>query len=197
MKKKCRKCGELKPLTDFHKHKQYKDGYRNECAICICKYYKKHRANNIEKYRGYGRKSKSTEKGFLKNKYANIQRRARELKDEKHQCHFTYEEFDNAFQKHKERHGMKSAWGPPHLEITRINQLRAGLGKGCKKRGLIQTRLKSQLSPDRLDSSKPYTIQNLIFIRADENSRKKDTTYSDCLIQVNLHEERFVNMRSI
>ena len=197
MKKKCTKCGEVKSIDDFHKSNIYKDSHKYECAICSNEYRRKHRANNKEKYREYERKNRSKERGFLKKQFSNILRRAKIKKDEKHQCHFTYEEFDNAFQKHKERHGMKSAWGPPHLEITTIHQLNEGLGKGCKNRGLTQIHCKSNLSADRLDSSKPYTIQNLIFIRADENNRKKDTTYEDCKIQMRLHEERFINMESI
>ena len=197
MNKKCSKCGEVKSIDDFYKRKSYKDGHAYECKICACKYAKKHRENNKEKYREYERKNRSKEKGFLKKQFSNIRRRARIKKDEKHQCYFTYEEFDNAFQKHKEKHGMKSAWGPPHLEITTIHQLNEGLGKGCKNRGLTQIHCKSNLSADRLDSSKPYTIQNLIFIRADENNRKKDTSYDDCKIQMRLHEERFINMESI
>ena len=197
MKKKCSKCGEVKSIDDFHKSNIYKDSHKYECAICSNEYRRKHRANNKEKYREYERKNRSKERGFLKKQFSNILRRARVKKDEKHQCYFTYEEFNNAFQKHKERHGMKSAWGPPHLEITTIHQLIAGAGHGCKNRGLKQIRTKSNLSADRLDSSKPYTIQNLIFIRADENTRKKDTTYEDCKIQMRLHEERFINMESI
>ena len=197
MKKKCIRCGEVKSIDDFHKRKSKKDGHKPECAICSCEYARKHRADNKDKYRGYERKSRSKERGFLKKQFSNILRRAKVKKDGKHQCHFTYEEFDDAFQKHKKRHGMKSAWGPPHLEITTIHQLIEGLGQGCKKRGLTQIHSKSNLSADRLDSSKPYTIQNLIFIRADENNRKKDTTYEDCKIQMRLHEERFINMESI
>ena len=49
------------------------------------------------------------------------------------------------------------------------------------------------LSVDRLDSTKDYTLQNIIFIRGDENARKKDTSYEDCKIQMRLHEERFKN----
>jgi len=197
MKKKCTKCGEVKSIDDFHKSKIYKDGHKYDCAMCANKYRRKDRNNNKERYREYERKSRSKERGFLKKQFSNILRRAKIKKDEKHQCHFTYEEFDNAFQKHKGRHGMKSAWGPPHLEITTIHQLREGLGHGCKNRGLTQTALGSNVSPDRLDSSKPYTIQNLIFIRGDENNRKKDTNYNDCKIQIRLHEERFINMESI
>ena len=79
---------------------------------------------------------------------------------------------------------MRSAWGPHHLPMTMIYQGRSGSPKGQKTLG-------SNLSPDRLDSFKPYTIQNLIFIRNDENTRKKDTTYEDCVAQIKLHEERF------
>ena len=32
--KKCTKCEELKPLTDFHKNKKNKDGYVYHCKAC-------------------------------------------------------------------------------------------------------------------------------------------------------------------
>ena len=99
-----------------------------------------------------------------------------------YRCYFTFEEFCEAFEKHKEKLGMRSAWGPRHLPMTRIYL-------GTKENN--NKRTGSNLSPDRLDSSKPYTIQNLIFIRNDENSRKKNTTYEDCVAQIKLHEERF------
>ena len=31
----CRICGEEKPITDFPKNKQYKDGYDTRCRCCI------------------------------------------------------------------------------------------------------------------------------------------------------------------
>ena len=34
MNKKCNKCHETKPLTDFYKFKDMVDGYRNECKSC-------------------------------------------------------------------------------------------------------------------------------------------------------------------
>jgi len=173
VKRKCISCGEVKPLTDFHR--QYKYGSRryvsNECKICK---EARTRQNNKKRW--------STEIGFLNWKYENIKQR--EKKGMNYQCFFTFEEFCGAFEKHKEKLGMRSAWGPPHLPITMIY-----LGTKENK----NKRTGSNLSPDRLDSSKPYTIQNLIFIRADENSRKKDATYNDCLAQVRLHEERFKN----
>ena len=92
---------------------------------------------------------------------------------------------------------MKSAWGPginhleQHLPMTMIQHGKGQIGKvgGIKGSKLI----KSNLSIDRLDSNRDYTLQNIIFIRSDENLRKKDTSYKDCKIQIRLHEERFKN----
>jgi len=32
--KKCKVCHQVKPINDFYKFKDMKDGYRNECKIC-------------------------------------------------------------------------------------------------------------------------------------------------------------------
>ena len=94
---------------------------------------------------------------------------------------------------------MRSAWGPginnleQHLPITMIF-----LGNGQEgKKGQIKgtQRTASNLSIDRLDPNRDYTLQNIIFIRSDENERKKDATYEDCKIQMRLHEERFIEMK--
>lgn len=39
--KKCRLCGEMKEVTEFHKKKGTKDGVRNECKECVKTYLKK------------------------------------------------------------------------------------------------------------------------------------------------------------
>ena len=171
--RKCISCGEVKPLADFYH--RYIDGYvRNECKICK---QARNRQNNKKRW--------NTEIGFLDWKYRGIKHREKENTNVNRRCYFTFEEFCEAFEKHKEKLGMRSAWGPHHLPMTMTY-----LGRRGKK---AHKRIKSNMSPDRLDSSKPYTIQNLIFIRNDENSRKKNTTYEDCVAQIKLHEERFKN----
>jgi len=174
-KKKCTLCGEIKSFKDFSKHKNKKDGIQTLCKPCFSK---------------KGAESRSTEPVYLKNRYTAICGRTKK-------CHFTFEEFLAAWEKHKSIYGMKSAWGPgpdhleQHLPVTMIHKGEGQVGKmGCLK-GAKQT--PSNLSTDCLDPKEDYTLQNIIFIRADENSRKKNTTYNDCLIQIKLHEERFKN----
>ena len=96
---------------------------------------------------------------------------------------------------------MRSAWGPginnleQHLPMKMIHD---GNGQeGLKGAAKGTKRIPSNLSVDRLDTNRDYTIQNLIFIRFDENARKHSTSYEDCRTQIRLHEERFINMKAI
>jgi hypothetical protein len=41
--KKCRICGKMKELSEFHKKKSTKDGYRNECKECVKDIQKKYK----------------------------------------------------------------------------------------------------------------------------------------------------------
>ena len=188
MKKKCPRCGEVKPLTLFAKDKSYKDGHHCYCKKC------KNEGNT---------KRRNTEKGYLKVRYDCM--RGREFRKtrwgRKGKCYFTFNELLTAIEKHKSIYGMKSAWGPgpdhleEHLPITMIQDGKGQLGKvGAIKGSKMRV---NNLSVDRLDPNLDHTLQNLIFIRLDENSRKKNTTYEDCKIQIKLYEERFIKMKAI
>jgi len=175
--KKCPKCGEIILFKDFTKNKNNKHGFGVYCKKCF--------NEKITKRR-------NTERGYLKLRYDSMNGDGRKSK-----CFLTFDELLTAWEKHKSIYGMRSAWGsgPDHLEQhLPLTMIQHGKGQIGKKGGGKGVKLvKSNLSVDRLDSSKPYTIQNLIFIRGDENSRKKNTTYEDCKIQIRLHEERFKN----
>ena len=171
--RKCSKCGELKSSTDYYKRK---NDYNGQCKEC-------ERTAIIER--------RNTEIGYLKHRYDNMHRNLKTRKyGRKNKCLLTFDEFFAAWKKHKSIYGMKSAWGPgvnhleQHLPITTITP-------GTKRANEKTPRIMANLSVDRLDSSKDYTIQNLIFIRNDENRRKNNTSYEDCKIQIRLHEERF------
>ena len=68
MEKKCFKCGILKPLNEFYKHKAMKDGHLNKCIDCTVNDSKKHREENLEKVKLYDRKRGQTEKRKQLNK---------------------------------------------------------------------------------------------------------------------------------
>lgn len=55
MIKKCFKCGEVKSLSDFYKHKQMKDGRVNKCKDCNKIDVANHRIENIDRIRSYDR----------------------------------------------------------------------------------------------------------------------------------------------
>ena len=187
MKKKCLQCGEVKPLTLFYTDKRRKkDGHHPWCKKC---------------FNEATTKRLNTERGFLKNRYDSLKSEQRKRKSGA-ECFFTFDEFLAAFEKHKSIYGMRSAWGPgpdrleEHLPMKMIQEGKGkiGSGGGCIKGS---TRIASNLSIDRLDPTLHYTLQNIIFIRYDENRRKSDSSYSDCKIQMSLHKQRFIDMKAI
>jgi 5-methylcytosine-specific restriction endonuclease McrA len=86
MKKICHKCGIEKDLSEFHKHKNFKDGHVGQCKKCVLarhkekelEYRKAHNkwvANHEEQWKtyvkGYNEVYRKTEKGIQKHKTAN------------------------------------------------------------------------------------------------------------------------------
>jgi hypothetical protein len=53
--KTCRDCGETKPLSDFYKHPQCRDGHFPECKVCRAAYAKRYREKNREQLKAKSR----------------------------------------------------------------------------------------------------------------------------------------------
>jgi ribosomal protein S27AE len=53
--KRCRECGETKPLDHFYAHPQMADGHLNKCKPCVKARVAEHRKRNIDQVRAYDR----------------------------------------------------------------------------------------------------------------------------------------------
>ena len=66
IEKKCTKCGEVKPVGEFHKCKTKKDGYFTQCKVCRKKHNKKYREENKDKRKEYFKKYREENKYKIK-----------------------------------------------------------------------------------------------------------------------------------
>lgn len=69
--KKCFKCGEVKPLSDFYKHKMMADGHVNKCKDCNKKDVIENRKKNVDYYRDYDRERGARQTSEYQRNYRN------------------------------------------------------------------------------------------------------------------------------
>lgn len=76
--KACTKCGELKPLTDFHRNRNEKDGHAFWCRACLNANAKACRLRKLEHYRAKNRAWNNSHKDKIKGYFAAFHARKRD-----------------------------------------------------------------------------------------------------------------------
>ena len=143
----CRKCGRELPLSEFHKDKQKKDGYRNVCKECINKRMKQYYNENAEKIKERVRKySEENKETVLAKKRAYFRTkigRAYTLK--------------NAYIENDKLQGRITDEIPENYVTAEwiVNNI---FTKPCAHCGEIDW---TKIGCNRLDNSKPHTVDNV------------------------------------
>ena len=164
--KVCKKCGVEKPFTEFAKDKHILLGFASICKKCRNTLYCE--SNN---------KARGNENRFLNNKISDIFTpsavRKRGFVPE---C--TKDEIRKSFYKYVEEHGRncfycKETWTYVVNDYIPNSDNQKSGGRGISRKNKIKN-----LSIDRLDSSKTYSVNNIVFCCIGCNLSKKDVSIS-------------------
>ena len=80
--KKCSKCGEEKRLSEFPKHKNCKDGHRNQCKSCEKEYKKEYYQENKEYKKEYSKEWYQENKEYKKEYQKKYRKENKEKRNE-------------------------------------------------------------------------------------------------------------------
>jgi len=175
----CNKCNIEQPLDNFYFYPSGKSRIRT-CKDCEAFRAYKWNEKNKERKRHTEGKYKSEERGYLINLYVSISKPSA-VKSRGIECKITKQEFFEQWMLHKER--MAGIF----CEYT---GLPVTFNRGIIKGGGQKSRSATNLSVDRLDNTKPYSIENIVFCRADFNNRKNQVNLDDCLKIIELAKKR-------
>ena len=179
--KTCGRCKKTYPRTkDFfyaRDHQSIKGAF-NFGSVCIrCKQEesKKWKKNNKEKNRQGWIKYKSTEKGHFKEMWHGIRKST-------HGCEFkSYEEFFNCWIEQQKIYGTKCPYYG--FEMTRT--------KGTNSLGERKKQTDTNISKDRILSSKPYNKENIMFVSWKVNNEKGNISPQIAKKYLQFVKERF------
>jgi hypothetical protein len=175
----CNKCHIEQPIDNFYNYPSIKNPMK-VCKNCESKRTQKWNNENKQRKKLIDSKYKSEERGYLINLYSTISKPSA-IKQRGIPCLITKQEFFEQWMLHKER------MGGIFCEYT---GLPVTFNRGNIKGGGQKSRSATNLSVDRLDNTKPYSIENIVFCRADFNNRKNQVNLDDCLRIIKLAKER-------
>jgi hypothetical protein len=179
--KTCKKCGNTYPRTpEFfyaRKHHSVKDNfnYWGWCINCEGERNLKWKKENKEKKHETHIKYLNTDRGYFKELWQSVKKSV-------HGCEFkNYDEFFNCWKEQEKIYGMKCPY--TGVEMTRI--------KGINENGLRKKSTDTNISKDRILSSRPYSKENIMFISWAINNKKGDINPKIAKQYLQFVKERF------
>ena len=182
LEKTCSKCGKTFPRNKEYfyevRHPSRKEGsnYSSYCITCSSEatraWKEKNKESKIKKDQEY----RSTEKGYFKKMWSAVKlsKHGNEFKD--------YDEFFNHWVEQQKTYGKKCPY--LNIEMTTIRGVQSLFGKKTKT-------CPTNISRDRIDSSKPYSKKNLMFVSWKVNSMKSNITPLVAKRFIGFWKERF------
>lgn len=167
--KACTKCGSVKTLAEFNKHKRRKDGYSDWCKICKRKADADYRAKNLNKNKkDYERRIAENPnywaEYYAKNRYASLQRVSQWQRDNPE-----FVKIKNA-QWRLENPDYGRDWEQANPEKVRAKRKRAYEKKKATPRGRLENSIKSGVHRGLMNGAKAgrstfkllgYTVEEL------------------------------------
>ena len=137
------------------------------------------RRKNPEKYLKMAKEYQNNEGAWIKNLFSTIKKRTfqkdvtrrRKIDLGHYDLHFTREQFIQAWENHKKKYGGMYCGYTGELMTHYRSDLRDPLRNQS-----------SNISVDRINPEKPYTLSNIIFCTVKFNNKKGSITYNDCLL---------------
>jgi len=160
--KTCTGCKIKKLFTEFKKDKTVKSGCSSRCKKCI----------NVEASETTYR-YKNSEHGFLQNKIAEIFAPSK-IKQRNMIPECTKNEIRKSFYEYVEEHGRNCFYCKEPWTYIVNKYIPNSKNRQNGGRGLTRGKKIKNLSFDRLDSSKTYFVNNIIFCCSECNLSKKD-----------------------
>ena len=168
----CTHCKIEKPITEFYTQPSNKNKVRGLCKKCHYIDSENNKFKKKEHYEQIRYNYTNSEDGFLKHKISYIFTPST-IKN-KGIPNGTKEDFYKYFYDYVEKNGRNCFYC--HEPWT-YNVKKVDYGSGVHKKQTIRKNLKN-LSLDRLDSSKPYNIDNVIFCCQHCNHSKNEVSIS-------------------